>query len=641
MANETLKIKSAVKAHKRQNLSATHLTTAEIGQIMPLWAVETIIGGKYPVKANDFARLAPLVKPTYGKMYFKTATIFVPYYQICDNFDGWMNGQKKVNGETANSRFIRKRTILEVFSTGVIVTDVSATDVATGAWFDVRCKNNNTDKYYKFTNTGKYYAKVLNSLGYVIPMNGNTYANSTWYKGDGAEFRNALPLIAFAKGYNDWMSQSQRYNSSTLTKLLFGIKHNKTVTHSGNTLYDSTTCELTKWGVIALLDGLRLMYENDYFTQAWQYPNAPIEGEEYTMNGNGQSVDNSQLYGPTAETEENVNTQNKVWRDESGTYVDMPVDINLIGYIGEEEEEPTVYSNGSIQILLAKRTMDWLDAWDRYVKRNNYAGSKDVQQIYARFGIKVEDFKSNYSHLIARSKSPIQIGDITATAQDYVGAGNENNVAIGDYAGKGIISNQNRFKYEANEVGLLCRYAWITTAPMNVYGEDKMVRRTKPIDFYKPEFDGIGPEAIAVEEVYNNPRIWSTTNPKATYGFVEIYNSFRFGRDRITGDFRKMPLDSGDYANVGTEMNVWHLGRFLNTQLMEQTLVAQNPAINQLAQVNSEYNRIFSVTSGDEDHFYITSQVECMALLPILSINQTPGLGEGDTVVTKNGNEVN
>ena len=102
-----------------------------------------------------------------------------------------------------------------------------------------------------------------------------------------------------------------------------------------------------------------------------------------------------------------------------------------------------------------------------------------------------------------------------------------------------------------------------------------------------------------------------------------------------------MPLDSGTYKNVGTEMNAWHMGRFLNAQLMAQTLVAQNPAINALDPLDSEYNRIFSVTSGKEDHFYITSQVECKALLPILSPNQTPGLGEGNTIVTKNGNEVN
>lgn len=642
MPKDNLSIKDAVKARTLEDLSCDHLTTLEIGQIVPLWAVETIISGKYPVKATHFSRLAPLVKPTYGRMYFKTATMFIPYYQVCDNFDGWMNGNKTVNGEVAASRYIKRRTILEVFTNAPIITEVSAADVATGSWFDVRCKNGNTDKYYKYTNTGKYYIKILNSLGYVIPMNGNTNTSNAWYStGYGSKNLNALPIIAFAKGYNDWMSQSQRYNNSILTKFLFAIKHDKTMSYQGQTVYDASTHCITKYGLILLLDSIRLMYENDYFTEAWQYPNSPIAGQEYTMNGDEstQSVDNNQLWKGNDDENENTTTNNTIWRGENGTYIGADVDFAATGEQAEEGGE--VYVEGSIRVTLAKRAMDYLDAWDRYVKRNNYAGSKDVQQIYARFGIKIEDFKSNYSHMIAKSTAPIQIGDITATAQDFVSAGSDNNVAIGDYAGKGIISNNERFNYKANEVGLLCTYAWITTAPMNVYGEDRMIKRVTPIDYYKPEFDGIGPEAISVDEMYNNPRIWSNTNPNAVYGFVEKYNSYRHGKDRITGDFRKMPLDSGTYANTGTEMNTWHLGRFLNTQLQDQTLVAQNPSINQLQPWDCEYNRIFSITSGDEDHFYITSHVECKAILPILSNNQTPGLGEGKTVVAKNGNEIN
>lgn len=639
--NQNLSLKAAVKARTMEDLSSTHLTTLEIGQIVPLWAVETLISGKYPVRSTHFSRLAPLVKPTYGKMYFKTVTMFIPYYQVAgDNFDGWMNGNRTVNGEVASSRYIKRRDILDMFTLNGVSTEVSAADVATGSWFDFRCKNGSTDKYYKFNSIAKYYIKVLNSLGYVIPMNGNTNPSNTWYtSGYGSKNISALPIIAFAKGYNDWMSQSQRFNTSVLTKFLFAIKHDKTMSYGGNTVYDASTHCITKMGLLLLLQSIRLMYENDYFTEAWQHPNAPIEGQEYSLNGNEQeqSVDNNQLYDTQDDETENKSINNTIWKGDNGTYVSTDVDFTVPVTGGEEEPEAV----GSIRITLAQRTMRWLDAFDRYVKRNNYAGSKDVQQIYARFGIKVEDFKANYSHIISKSKAPIQIGDITATAQDFVAAGSENNVAIGDYAGKGIMSNNERFNYKANEVGLLCTYAWITVAPMNVYGEDRMVKRVTPLDFYKPEFDGEGPEAISVDEMYNNPRIWSNTNPNAVYGFVEKYNSYRYGKDRITGDFRKMPLDTGTYKNTGTEMNTWHLGRFLDTQLQDQSLVAQNPNINQLHPVNSEYNRIFSVTTGDVDHFYITSQVECKAILPILSNNQTPGLGEGKTVVAKNGNEIN
>lgn len=63
------------------------------------------------------------------------------------------------------------------------------------------------------------------------------------------------------------------------------------------------------------------MYENDYYTQAWQHPNAPIEGQEYSLNGDQskESVDNNQLF--ENETEGGENTNNSIWRNGLGTYV--------------------------------------------------------------------------------------------------------------------------------------------------------------------------------------------------------------------------------------------------------------------------------------------------------------------------------
>lgn len=633
---EKLSIKSAVKARKTENLSNTHLTTLDFGQIVCMKGIETIPGGEYPVKANYFARLAPLVKPTYGRCYMKTATMFVPYFQVDDNFEGWVTSKAINNGETAASRFIYQRDILKLFTTATIVTEVSAADVANGAWFDVLCKNNATDKYYKFTNIGKYYIKVLNTLGYVIPQNGNIYISSPWWINDGKRTLSAMPLLAFAKAYNDWMSQSQRYNTSILTKFLTYVKKDKTMSYGGNTVYDDTTHTITDWGINLILSNIQLGYENDYFTSAWQYPNAPINGETYHPNGvsGTESVDNMQI----ASVDNYANLRENITRDNDATKITINSDALIEG---EADEDGHVEVAGPINITFAQRALDVLRAWDNYVKRNNYAGSKDVQQMYARMGIKVEDYKTNYAHLITTTKTPIQIGDVTATAQDYVGSGNANNIALGDYAGKGIINGGESYEYKASDYGYLMTLGWITVAPMNVYGFDKTVTRCKPMDYYAPEFDGIAPEAISVDEVYVNPRIWSNTSPKAVFGFTERYNSYRYANDRITGDFRKLPLDSGTYATVGTEMNTWHLGRILNSQLQNQTLVAQNPDFNVLKQTDSEYNRIFSNTTGDEDHFYITAQFECKATLPILSLNQVPMLGEGDTVVARNGNEIN
>lgn len=85
----------------------------------------------------------------------------------------------------------------------------------------------------------------------------------------------AYPVLAFFKLYNDYMSQSQRFNTSALSSLLQNIKYNKTV--SGQY---STTGAMTYLALNVLFSNLFLNYENDYFTSAWQSPNTPLNAVE-------------------------------------------------------------------------------------------------------------------------------------------------------------------------------------------------------------------------------------------------------------------------------------------------------------------------------------------------------------------------
>ena len=90
---DVLHVKSAVKTRNKLDLSRTHLTTMNFGEIVPLFVEETVPGDQISVSANYFSRMAPLVKPTYGKFQFKTVSGFVPYHQIADDADAWLAGK--------------------------------------------------------------------------------------------------------------------------------------------------------------------------------------------------------------------------------------------------------------------------------------------------------------------------------------------------------------------------------------------------------------------------------------------------------------------------------------------------------------------------------------------------------------------
>lgn len=93
-------------------------------------------------------------------------------------------------------------------------------------------------------------------------------------------------------------------------------------------------------------------------------------------------------------------------------------------------------------------------------------------------------------------------------------------------------------------------------------------------------------------------------------------------------------------ASPYTEMSVWHTGRILNDVRANGVMKAQSSAMNTMPQTGSEYNRIFADMNDDYDKFYLTCQFNVSAVRPMLSLNQVPRLGEGDTNVPKNGNVI-
>lgn len=578
---DTLHIKPATKAYNKINtLGFSHLTTLDIGQIVPLMAIETIQGGKYNVPSHHFMRTAPLVKPTYGNFSFRTVAGFVPFSQVAFDAEAFIDGKNVFEGATPTGRFCLVLNLVDFLYSGTygVATTGQAND------YDITLLLSNGNRTYrKFTTYGKYVYKVLCSLGFTFPQNVDLQSGSAWLTTVGNWRLNMYPLLCFAKLYNDYMSQSQRFNSSVLTNFLRCVKYNITTTGFASGV-------ITAAGLDIIFKNIKLCYENDYFTSCWQNPNSPLLTSE--------SLSSVEVPSGTFNGQLVTNTTN-----------DQYLDLGQFNDVNE-------------------RGLRMLRAFDDWVRRNNYVGSRVVQQVYARFGIKPEDYRSHYAHIINTTTSPVQVGDVTAMASS-------SNEVLGDYAGKAIVSDDINFNYQATDRGMLFLIGYITVKPMNPYGFDRMVLHTKPLDFYTPEFDGIGANGVSYGELFTNPKedgTHDTSLDNVVFGFTERYNEYRFGRDKITGEFRKMDNNADE--------NTWHTGRLLNNVRAAGEMIAQSSAMNTLPQYDSEYNRIFAQTTG-VDHFYLVSRFDITAMLPILSPNQVPDLGEGDTVVAKNGNEIN
>lgn len=580
---DLLHLKSAVKDRNRfPELSRTHETSMDIGQINVLFNEELVPSDEFPIKGKYFARTSPLVKPTFGRVLFKTVTMFVPYHQIAEDAEAFIAGKKAWMGQTPVLRYITADDIAAVFVNNY---GYATTIGASANNYDIiYLYTDGTPRYLVFTNKGRYLNKILNQLGYFIPENFDLQAGSYWMTTGKNKKFSAYAFLAFFKGYNDWMSQSQRYNVSQLSYALLNIRQNKAFTgYTNNGHLDHQVIDL-------FFKNLLLNYDNDYFTSAWQNSNAPLVAAENIDTPTFPSTFGNFLNSPI------------------GTHGSFP--INTAGTV----------------TTLDQRGLNILKAFDDWVRRNNYAGSRDVQQIYARFGIKVDDYRTHYAHVIETTEQYMNVGDVTATAETT-------GVPLGDYAGKAIVDCGTNSNYKSSDYGLLMILGYITVKPQMAFGFDRKNLRTEPLDWYNPEFDGVGGDPITYREIFESCKIDPSTdlsNGDNVFGFTERYNSYRFGRDQITGDFK-----------VFKDMDVWHCGRDLSALRAGGTLIAQSSSMNTLAQSDSEYNRIFSVQNGDVDHFYFICQFEVNAIRPMLSLSQVPELGTGDTEVPRNGNVIN
>ena len=110
---------SAGNERSKHNLSFDCSTTANFGVIQPTMAREMLPKSKFTVKVNSLVRLAPMPVPTFGRMFVKHTHVYVPYIDICPQFDSFIAGQpyKLPNAPTTNN--------IEVSATNVVYSQLA------------------------------------------------------------------------------------------------------------------------------------------------------------------------------------------------------------------------------------------------------------------------------------------------------------------------------------------------------------------------------------------------------------------------------------------------------------------------------------------------------------------------------------
>lgn len=252
------------------------------------------------------------------------------------------------------------------------------------------------------------------------------------------------------------------------------------------------------------------------------------------------------------------------------------------------------------------------EALQKYLERNNLAGSRLIDRMVARFGGSRNVVRLNMSEYLGQVEDTMVVGDITAS-NDIEGTPSTSNAfnlgsassIMGQQSGKSYgRSASDTIEYHAEETGTLMVISTLVPSTGYYQGIDRSLTRgttDDKFDYFTPELQGIGYQPVYLQELY------AAAASSQLFGFAPRYADYLFQPDVVSGDL----VLSGSSAG----MDGYHTFRSFS----------QAPALTvSFTQIRPEDrdeldSRIFSITPkaasksdyGRVDHFvgYVNADV--------------------------------
>ena len=576
MANflDKMKINTAVTDHVKLDLSSDHITTANFMQFNVAWSKELVPGEKISVNMETFTRLAPMPVPTFGRARINNRAFFVPFRTI---FPGW-------NDFITDTK--------HTFSNGTSATINYAPTIEGKVFWQffftpgiafVSEEVTDPDALYDYMDSdGKKIKLLPKGRQFMKVLNSLGYTPIFINKEDTNKY-SALPLLAYAKVYSDWYYPSAYADDSTSQEV------NALFNRDDVNDFTLTIDHL----ILIMMVSEKVCYDSDYFVSAWQNPTTPNNGSysSFSISDISTSTGGDSVY--TAST--------------NGT--------------------PITTSNSA----LSQYALNALRSLTDYMKRHQLVGARALDRYLSRFGIQLSAEKLRRSVYIGTTSSDIQFGDIMSTS-DTSGA------ALGDYAGKGIGYGTSNFDFETDEYGIMIIVSSILPKTGYYQGVDRNVLHTAKTDYWTPEFDNLGTQAIAAGELFvpagSSDDSWNEVDNRSLYnsvfGWTPRYAEYKVGRDRLTGDFR--------YDTMNALSDSWHTMRQISYSKAANIKVNSNFV---KGADSGQYSRIFYNTDPDVgDKFNVIYHFDVASYSPMKALFDTYEFEEKGKEVTLNANGV-
>ena len=570
---QKLKLPTAIKSRSRQSVGGRHITTANFMEFNVARAVELVPDHTFDVVHETFSRLEPLTVPVFGGAEIRNRAFWVPYrtvFPAWNNFITDVRHQFESNVGTANMQIVQHTPLVSNKALYTLMTSPSITSSSSSTTSPDFVLKVGTEQVKRvLTPFGRYVYKVLRSLGYAVvwtPNNTDTYT--------------ALPLLCLIRVFVDWYYPSQYAESAQIAVLHSYLNSNK--------VPDGTSM-FTGPQLLSIFETIyKVTYDPSYLVSAWDSPNGPNAQTSSTFNipdinniGNGSGIydDNVQFNGSGGA---NVGTGN------------APA---IVG---------STVTGGPNKITQYALTA--LKSLSDYLKRHQLAGSRTLDRYLSRFGYRLPSEKLNRSSLIESYMQRIEFFDVTSTSSTE-------GASLGSFAGKGASYGDGSFTIDTNgEYGMMIIISTIIPDEFHWQGIHRHVLHKTRLDFYTPEFDALGVQAVSKAEAFvpmNNADESSVLNTWADdiFGFSPRYAEYKMGFSQITGDYSLPSQEASREA--------WTLGRDLQERFEEEGPDSFVHDINFVtATDSSQFNRIFQYQGNEQDKFNIIHRFKITSSFP-------------------------
>lgn len=509
---------------------------------------------------------------------------FVPYRLVFPQWDKFYNdviGSNYNNSSLIDSPpIIQFNTLVDLFTNSPMSTSIGVPDGTEDFVFN--------QVGYKYSLQGRRFLKILESLGYKV-----LFGSTTKYDG-----YNALALLAFCRVYIDWYANSQYLNSYDVLTLEQIFAFNDPTSHYSLTVND----------LLSISTILRhVVYDSeDYYVNAWDNPVSPNSGQFTSFT----FADPTSTGGAFIQTSANGSPE-------------MITNTNYPQSIG------TTYIHEAL-----KKLTD-------YQKRHALAGARSIDRVLAQYGVITDSLKQMRSIYVGSQLVEVNSGSIFGTADGNNGTTSS---SVGDYAGVAYGDGSGGWDFVPDEEGIFLVISSIIPSSAMVQGYDRNNLHVSKTDFFVPEFDSLGVQAISKGEVYVSDRddflgTQDVNGYQKVFGFSGRYAEYKRPKSFVTGDLRLPNFFQGGRS--------WYLARLFSDY--SWSIGSQEFIDNvvhslkfTLGTDGLQYNRVFQYNKDDYDPFFCFFTFNVAVHAPCKPLFETYDFdSETKRVPTENGNKLN